>query len=172
MAHSMKPTMREIARAAAEHFNISVTELRLGDRKQKYAWPRQVAMTICRYMTTRTYPEIGGYFGGRDHTTAIHAFRNVDKSAQEDAETFRDVMAIAAHATGMSIDRQVLVRDWAHELRPKKGIAIKPYKFGPPDRVRWIVLPPRAEVRGHPRPVTMPSEFAPPTKARLMGQRA
>lgn len=69
------PSMGEIIRAAARLSGVSVAELLGPCRERRLAYPRQVAMTLCREMTGASLPQIGRRFGGRDHTTVLHAIR-------------------------------------------------------------------------------------------------
>jgi hypothetical protein len=166
----VRPAIRDIAKAAADHFEIPLGELRFGSRKMKYCWPRQIAMALCRYMGDRSYPEIASYFGKKHHTTAMNAFDAVDKVIDDDDETFRDLMAIAAHATGLSTNRQVEENECVQFLRSLQPMPKLPTVD--PSPPRRIVVPERSPVRARYTPVLMPSEFAPPSLARLMGARA
>ena len=115
---------------------------------------------------------IGQFFGGRDHTTALHASQTIGKQVMADDQILSDIMTVAAIASGISALRQDIDRGLAQSLRPKKKITIKKPHVYPPPRVRWILIPERNYARGPRRPVVLPSEFAPPSKARLMGARA
>jgi chromosomal replication initiator protein len=70
--------------------------VRLGDmhsprRARAVARPRQVAMYLCKQLTTRSLPEIGRKFGGRDHTTVMHAVRKIDELKREDSALAEDI---------------------------------------------------------------------------------
>jgi chromosomal replication initiator protein len=65
----------EIQAAACEHFELSTEELLSTARTARIAWPRQVAMYLSRELTSESLPSIGRHFGGRDHTTVLHAWR-------------------------------------------------------------------------------------------------
>src|SRR6202042_3187303 len=65
----------EIQTAACEHFGLSTDELLSSARTTRIAWPRQVAMYLARELTGESLPAIGRHFGGRDHTTVLHAWR-------------------------------------------------------------------------------------------------
>ncbi len=65
----------EIQAAACEHFGVSTEELLSTTRTARIAWPRQVAMYLSRELTGESLPSIGRHFGGRDHTTVLHAWR-------------------------------------------------------------------------------------------------
>jgi chromosomal replication initiator protein len=65
----------EIQAAVGEHFGLSAQELLSNARTARIAWPRQVAMYLARELTGESLPSIGRHFGGRDHTTVLHAWR-------------------------------------------------------------------------------------------------
>jgi chromosomal replication initiator protein len=67
------PTMRNIQKLVAQHFDVVITELKGDRRTQRVARPRMIAMYLCREALGASYPEIGRAFGGRDHSTAVHA---------------------------------------------------------------------------------------------------
>ena len=85
-------SVAQIQAAACEHFGLSSEELLSPDRSQRIAWPRQVAMYLSRELTGESLPAIGRHFGGRDHTTVLHAWRRTttriaeDQSAREAVE--------------------------------------------------------------------------------------
>ncbi len=68
-------SVAEIQAAACEHFGLSSEELLSSARTARIAWPRQVAMYLARELTSESLPSIGRHFGGRDHTTVLHAWR-------------------------------------------------------------------------------------------------
>ncbi len=81
----IKPiTIQTIQRAVAEHFDIRVEEMRAKRRTKAVAFPRQVAMYLAREMTDASLPHIGSEFGGRDHTTVMHACDRVREALQRD----------------------------------------------------------------------------------------
>jgi chromosomal replication initiator protein len=73
--HRAPRSVPEIQAAACEHFGLSSEELLSSARSPRIAWPRQVAMYLARELTTESLPSIGRHFGGRDHTTVLHAWR-------------------------------------------------------------------------------------------------
>jgi chromosomal replication initiator protein len=91
-------TIDEIQRRVAEHFNIRLSEMTSERRARSVARPRQVAMYLAKQLTTRSLPEIGRKFGGRDHTTVMHAVRKVqeltlsDRALAEDVELLRRML--------------------------------------------------------------------------------
>ncbi|WP_425286425.1 helix-turn-helix domain-containing protein, partial [Acinetobacter baumannii] len=74
-ASDRKVSIDEIQRKVAEHYNIRLTDLVGPKRVRTLARPRQVAMYLAKHMTSRSLPEIGRRFGGRDHTTIMHGIR-------------------------------------------------------------------------------------------------
>jgi chromosomal replication initiator protein len=84
-------TIDEIQRRVAEHFNIRLSEMTSERRARAVARPRQVAMYLAKQLTTRSLPEIGKKFGGRDHTTVMHAVRKIEELALADAALAEDV---------------------------------------------------------------------------------
>jgi chromosomal replication initiator protein len=75
----------EIQAAACEHFGLSTEELLSTARTARIAWPRQVAMYLSRELTEESLPSIGRHFGGRDHTTVLHAWRRTTARIAADA---------------------------------------------------------------------------------------
>jgi len=84
-------TIDEIQRRVAEHFNIRLSEMTSERRARAVARPRQVAMYLAKQLTTRSLPEIGRKFGGRDHTTVMHAVRKIEELALSDRALAEDV---------------------------------------------------------------------------------
>ncbi|MEO1227203.1 MAG: helix-turn-helix domain-containing protein, partial [Pseudomonadota bacterium] len=91
-------TIDEIQRKVAEHFNIRVADMHSARRSRSVARPRQVAMYLCKQLTPRSLPEIGRKFGGRDHSTVIHAVRKIeelcaaDRAFAEEVELLRRML--------------------------------------------------------------------------------
>lgn len=72
--------IKSIQEIVAEYFGISLADLLGKRRDQRVVRPRQVAMYLCKEMIGASYPEIGAHFGGKDHTTVMHAFRKIDEN--------------------------------------------------------------------------------------------
>ena len=72
-------TYEGIIKVVADHYNVKQDELFNKKRTQNIAFPRQVAMYLCRELADLSYPRIGELFGGRDHTTVIHAYEKISK---------------------------------------------------------------------------------------------
>ena len=81
-ASDRKITVEEIQRKVSEHYNIRLSDMIGPKRLRSYARPRQVAMYLCKQLTSRSLPEIGRRFGGRDHTTVIHGVRRIEELKQ------------------------------------------------------------------------------------------
>ncbi|MDO8290654.1 MAG: chromosomal replication initiator protein DnaA [Parvibaculum sp.] len=86
-----KVTIEEIQRRVAEYYNVRLADMLSARRARAVARPRQVAMWLSKQLTTRSLPEIGRKFGGRDHTTVIHAVRKIDELRQADSGMDEDV---------------------------------------------------------------------------------
>jgi chromosomal replication initiator protein len=84
-------TIDEIQRAVCDYYRVERGEMSSKRRARAVARPRQVAMYLAKVMTPRSYPEIGRKFGGRDHSTVIHAVRLVEQLRAQDSEMDNDV---------------------------------------------------------------------------------
>ncbi|QHQ36638.1 chromosomal replication initiator protein DnaA [Algicella marina] len=90
-ASERKVTIDEIIRKVAEHYNVRMADLLGPRRARSVSRPRQVAMFLSKNLTTKSLPEIGRRFGGRDHTTVIHAVKKVEELRTIDAQISDDV---------------------------------------------------------------------------------
>jgi len=81
---SSRITIAEIQRRVAGYFQIELTEIRGARRQRSILYPRQVAMFLCRKLTEASLPEIGQAFGGRDHTTVMHAVEKIENEITQD----------------------------------------------------------------------------------------
>lgn len=90
-ANDRRVTIDEIQKRVAEHFNIRVADMHSARRARTVARPRQVAMYLAKILTARSLPEIGRKFGGRDHTTVMHAVKKVEELRQTDPAFAEDV---------------------------------------------------------------------------------
>ena len=86
-----KTSIEDIQRKTAEYYELDVRDFHSPQRARRVARPRQVAMYLSRKLTTRSLPEIGRRFGGRDHTTVLHACRRVEALCLEDAKFMQQV---------------------------------------------------------------------------------
>jgi len=83
--------IEEIQRTVARYYNVSKQELLSHRRTRSIVKPRQVAMYLAKMMTPHSLPEIGRRFGGRDHTTVLHAVRKIEKMAKGDQELTQEL---------------------------------------------------------------------------------
>lgn len=79
-------TVRNIQKAICEHFDVKISDLKSKQRTKKVAVARQVAMYLCRKYTATSYPAIGAEFGGRDHSTVIHASKTIARKTTTDPD--------------------------------------------------------------------------------------
>ncbi|WP_417231667.1 chromosomal replication initiator protein DnaA [Brevundimonas sp.] len=93
-------TVDEIQKTVAEHFNMKQADLLSERRTRSVARPRQIAMWLCKQHTTRSYPDIGRRFGGRDHTTVLHGVRKIEELMPQDDQIARDVEALTRKLRG------------------------------------------------------------------------
>lgn len=90
-ANDRRVTIEEIQKQVASHFNIRTSDMHSARRARSVARPRQVAMYLAKQLTTRSLPEIGRKFGGRDHTTVMHAVKKVEELREHDSTFAEDV---------------------------------------------------------------------------------
>ena len=84
-------SMEIIESIVASHFGIKVDDLHSKKRTRSIAFPRQIAMYLCRELTDTSLPRIGEFFGGRDHTTVLHACEKISKEKEDNAKLGRTV---------------------------------------------------------------------------------
>jgi chromosomal replication initiator protein len=90
-ANDRKVTIEEIQKRVAEHYSIRFADMHSPRRARAVARPRQVAMYLAKQLTSRSLPEIGRKFGGRDHTTVMHAVRKIEELREIDAAFAEDI---------------------------------------------------------------------------------
>ncbi len=90
-ASERKITVEEIQRKVSEYYNIRLSDIIGPKRLRAFARPRQVAMYLCKQLTSRSLPEIGRRFGGRDHTTVMHGVRRIEELKLTDGQLAEDV---------------------------------------------------------------------------------
>jgi chromosomal replication initiator protein len=83
-------TIENIQKTVAEYFQIRTSDMMSGKRNRSVARPRQIAMTLAKELTSHSLPEIGNAFGGRDHTTVLHANRKVAELRESDPRIGED----------------------------------------------------------------------------------
>ena len=87
-------TFEGIIKVVAQHYNIKEDELFNKKRTQNIAFPRQIAMYLCRELADLSYPRIGELFGGRDHTTVIHAYEKISNLRAENIKFQTEIQEI------------------------------------------------------------------------------
>ena len=83
---AQKFTIEGIQKTVADYFNVKVSDLRAKKRTVSIVRPRQIAMYLVRELTTHSFPEIGEYFGGKDHTTVLHSCNKIAAERDKDVE--------------------------------------------------------------------------------------
>jgi chromosomal replication initiator protein len=86
-----KIRIEDIQRTVSRHYNVSRTDMLSNRRTRLIVKPRQIAMYLAKIMTPRSLPEIGRRFGGRDHTTVLHAVRKVEGMISEDGQLAKEL---------------------------------------------------------------------------------
>jgi chromosomal replication initiator protein len=99
-ASQRRISIDEIQRKVCEHYRIRQAEMGSARRAREVARPRQIAMYLAKQLTQRSLPEIGRRFGGRDHTTVIHAVRTIEALRIKDAEIDGDVRLLMRQLEG------------------------------------------------------------------------
>ena len=89
-----KVTIDDIQKKVAAHYSIKLSDMSSSKRVRQVAVPRQVAMYLSKKLTTMSLPEIGKNFGGRDHTTVLHAVKKIEQMISEDANISEDVVLL------------------------------------------------------------------------------
>ena len=93
-------TVDDIQKAASEHFGLKQADLISERRTRAVARPRQAAMWLAKQLTTRSLPDIGRRFGGRDHTTVLHAVRRIEELRAGDPQLARDLEVLIRKLRG------------------------------------------------------------------------
>jgi chromosomal replication initiator protein len=95
-AHDRKITIDEIQRKVADYYAVKLSDMLSARRAREVARPRQIAMFLAKKLTPRSLPEIGRRFGGRDHTTVIHAVKRIEELRLTDSELEGDLTRLQA----------------------------------------------------------------------------
>jgi chromosomal replication initiator protein len=90
-ANDRRITIEDIQKQVAGHYNVKVSDMHSARRARAVARPRQVAMYLSKKLTSKSLPEIGRRFGGKDHTTVMHAVKRVEEICQVDNEFAQDI---------------------------------------------------------------------------------
>lgn len=91
-----RPKVIDIQRVVARRYDVTRDDILSSRRTAVVTWPRQVAMYLAKILTLQSLPEIGRRFGGRDHTTVLHAVRKVANKVQSDPGLAADIGALRA----------------------------------------------------------------------------
>ena len=85
-SNTTEVTPKIIIDVVSRYFNVSVSDIMSGKRSKEIAYPRQIAMYLCRILTDYSFPEIGEFFNGRDHTTIMHGYKKINDSASVNSD--------------------------------------------------------------------------------------
>jgi chromosomal replication initiator protein len=99
-AEQRRVTIQNILDAVTKYYNVRLSDLQSKKRHKSIAFPRQVCMYLARRHTRFSLEEIGGYFGGRDHTTVLHAVRTVTQDVADDPEIAQQLNRLEAQLAG------------------------------------------------------------------------
>ena len=87
-------TVELVQQIVARHYQVEPAQLNSASRDRRVTLPRQIAMYLARELTNMSLPDIGRNFGGRDHTTVMHACKKVEKTQADDAQLKERLMQI------------------------------------------------------------------------------
>jgi len=87
-------TIENIQKTVAQYFKVKIEDILSAGRSRSIARPRQIAMSLAKELTNHSLPEIGKAFGGRDHTTVIHACRKIAELREEDSRIEEDYLTL------------------------------------------------------------------------------
>lgn len=93
-------SIARIQKSVADHYKLTIDNLRARSNVRHFLVPRQVAMYICKRLTKKSYPEIGREFGGKHHTTVIHSVEKIDSLLTTDAELSTAVRRLIDNISG------------------------------------------------------------------------
>lgn len=93
------PSVKDIKRCVARHFNLSLADLESPRKFAKIVKPRQIAFYLARKLTTRSFPDIGRRFGGKDHTTILHACKIVARRMEADPKLAQTIRCLEEQLT-------------------------------------------------------------------------
>ena len=91
-----QPSLQDITETVTRHFGVKLTDLQGKKRNKSIALPRQICMYLARELTAMSLEEVGGYFGGRDHTTVLHACRTISSQKESDTRLAQTLEALVA----------------------------------------------------------------------------
>ncbi|MFH1831101.1 MAG: chromosomal replication initiator protein DnaA [Pseudomonadota bacterium] len=87
-------SIESIQKTVAAFYNLNISDLKSPRRVKTLAYPRQIAMYLCKKHVRSSFPEIGGKFGGKDHTTVMHACRKIERLLQSDSRIQNDIAVL------------------------------------------------------------------------------
>jgi chromosomal replication initiator protein len=90
-ANDKRLSVEDIQRVVANHYNVKMSDMHSARRSVSIARPRQVAMYLSKQLTSKSLPEIGRKFGGKDHTTVMHAIKRIEEMRAQDNEMQEDL---------------------------------------------------------------------------------
>ena len=91
MKETPSVTVSIILDAVSRYFGVSIEDITSSKRNAKFAFPRHVAMFLCRSITSMSYPEIGEAFGGRDHTSVMHAYNKISELVETNTDLAKNL---------------------------------------------------------------------------------
>ena len=95
LSHSgVAPSVEDIQKKVADYYGIRLTDIKSPRRSRSVARPRQAAIYLTRQLTTKSFPEIGEAFGGRNHTTALHACKRIESLIKTDSQLEEDIRTL------------------------------------------------------------------------------
>jgi len=92
--YNQEITVEDIQKKVTSYFNIKTSDIKSAKRTKKFVYPRQIAMYLCRQLTSYSYPEIGEYFGGKDHSTVIHAIKKIEAELENNTSLKQSIKNI------------------------------------------------------------------------------
>jgi chromosomal replication initiator protein len=95
-AEACRPTVERIAQRVGRYFQVDLRQICSRRRSRQVLLPRQVGMYLARQLTALSLEQIGAYFGGRDHSTVLHACRKVEQALDRDAQLCGAVRTLRA----------------------------------------------------------------------------
>src|SRR6185369_5763671 len=93
-------TIQQILDAVTKYYNVRLSDLQSKKRHKSIAFPRQVCMYLARRHTRYSLEEIGGYFGGRDHTTVLHAIRTITEDVKNERDIAEQLLQLETQLAG------------------------------------------------------------------------
>jgi chromosomal replication initiator protein len=91
-----------IQETVTNRFNLKLSDMKARKRTDAVAYPRQIAMYLSRELTPASLPEIGNAFGGRDHTTVIHAINKIEQKMKQDSDLAASIESLIQQIKGVS----------------------------------------------------------------------